>query len=908
MKMKKNNKKQNLSFPLYDELIAYDEDLLNEHNSWETPTYISQNLTHIFRDYQNAALRFFHYTQISSKFKHRKMNHLLFNMATGSGKTDLMAGIILYLFKEHGYKNFLFVVNTKGVLNKTIDNLTNPGSEKYLYNRDIEIEGERIEIRKVNVFPKVQSKNTIYIKLSTVQSVARDLYTQKENSMGKNEYSKNKLVILGDEAHHYSNSTKSDKELELTWENAILEILNTHSSNLLLEFTATIDISNKKIYQKYKDIVLYRYTLDRFIQDRYSKNVKRIQSSNKDTDNMLNAVLISQYRQNFADKTYHTYIKPVIMFKSQRIDYSIKAEAFFNTLIESLTVDSLMTFLMRQNEMAIRNESEVLTLVYSYFLNHKNLEAEIQKIKREFSSKRIINANDTDRTGILEKGQYNALNSLESPTNIYRVIFAVAKLTEGWDVLNLYDIVRLSDDPKTSGKKSMTMAEAQLIGRGARYNPLTINQIRLNKRRFTDGSRESLILETLHYHTVNEPQYLKNLNASLDDMNLPSEEDKKNPLFEIKVKDSFKKTNLFKNGKIYYNETIEIKDEYYDCLEKYGINTKKEIVIPFLSNLQEVDYKDEIIYEDTSNMHNIPITIDKRYFKKIMNKLSFYHFTNLKRYVPLLKSRDEFLGEKWLNIYNRSIYAEVPIDIHSDSLTSSEKLSILEYYFKEIAKKIQVGYTKKRGTGKFIGYPIKDYITNYRKREPKYITGNLQLHKPQNVNRYEFDDNFFIYDSAIINITEKQLIERISERVQELNKKFDEVYLIRMDENMHRESVKNEELKLHQFGDVDEIYLSGFQPDFILYLKNESFSLQMFIEVKGPNKEEEQWKEDLLLYISNHEDEIVIDEEYEDIKIKGVKFYTYNDGKDTIPQIGHITLGKNFESLSVVTKNDFTLE
>ena len=298
----------------------------------------------------------------------------------------------------------------------------------------------------------------------------------------------------------------------------------------------------------------------------------------------------------------------------------------------------------------------------------------------------------------------------------------------------------------------------------------------------------------------------------------------------------------------------------------------------------------------------------ERTLKKIMNKLSFYHFTNLKRYVPLLKSRDEFLGEKWLNIYNRSIYAEVPIDIHSDSLTSSEKLSILEYYFKEIAKKIQVGYTKKRGTGRFIGYPIKDYITNYRKREPKYITGNLQLHKPQNVNRYEFDDNFFIYDSAIINITEKQLIERISERVQELNKKFDEVYLIRMDENMHRESVKNEELKLHQFGDVDEIYLSGFQPDFILYLKNESFSLQMFIEVKGPNKEEEQWKEDLLLYISNHEDEIVIDEEYEDIKIKGVKFYTYNDGKDTIPQIGHITLGKNFESLSVVTKNDFTLE
>lgn len=47
--------------------------------------------------------------------------------------------------------------------------------------------------------------------------------------------------------------------------------------------------------------------------------------------------------------------------------------------------------------------------------------------------------------------------------NLYRVIFAVARLTEGWDVLNLFDIVRLSDDPKVKGTKATTMSEAQLI-------------------------------------------------------------------------------------------------------------------------------------------------------------------------------------------------------------------------------------------------------------------------------------------------------------------------------------------------------------------------------------------------------------------------------------------------------------
>lgn len=49
------------------------------------------------------------------------------------------------------------------------------------------------------------------MKLATVQRVAADIYTQKENAMGKEDYARNKVVILGDEAHHYSASTKSEK-------------------------------------------------------------------------------------------------------------------------------------------------------------------------------------------------------------------------------------------------------------------------------------------------------------------------------------------------------------------------------------------------------------------------------------------------------------------------------------------------------------------------------------------------------------------------------------------------------------------------------------------------------------------------------------------------------------------------
>src|SRR5699024_6932105 len=149
---------------------------------------------------------------------------------------------------------------------------------------------------------------------------------------------------------------------------------------------------------------------------------------------------------------------------------------------------------------------------------------------------------------------------------------------------------------------------------------------------------------------------------------------------------------------------------------------------------------------------------------------------------------------------------------------------------------IKAGFSKERGTGKFIGFPIKEYITNYRKRVPKYDTGKYLQHEPQNVQRHELKEDYFVYDVAIVNNTEKQLIDRIAERVEELEEVYDDVYLIRMDENMHRESAKSNKLKLHQFGTGhDEVNLAGFQPDFILYLQGTDYFIQIFIEPKGRN-------------------------------------------------------------------------
>src|SRR5699024_4702758 len=116
-------------------------------------------------------------------------------------------------------------------------------------------------------------------------------------------------------------------------------------------------------------------------------------------------------------------------------------------------------------------------------------------------------------SGILEKGHYEALNSLESPLNLYRVIFAVARLTEGWDVLNLFDIVRLSDDPKVKGNEATTISEAQLIGRGARYYTFLLEGERSFKRRFADDDKYNSLLEGKARRTIKRTEVWKHGNV-----------------------------------------------------------------------------------------------------------------------------------------------------------------------------------------------------------------------------------------------------------------------------------------------------------------------------------------------------------------------------------------------------------
>lgn len=233
----------------------------------------------------------------------------------------------------------------------------------------------------------------------------------------------------------------------------------------------------------------------------------------------------------------------------------------------------------------------------------------------------MLNTNDDKE---LEKDQI-LLNSLEDKNNQIRVIFCVDKLNEGWDVLNLFDIVRLGNK-KTS--KAITTKEAQLIGRGARYYPFKSDLLCFDdefkfRRKFdNDLDNELNALERLSYHTRNDVEFIKNLNESMNKEGLLFEEEKKRVdlIVNEKIKD------IIKNNKIYYanNKRIKKRDLKNFSITKMEMEQKiKGLQIPYFSNsIKESEEKFEEIKEEydfqkLSKLDNI----DNKYFLKAMNIL-----------------------------------------------------------------------------------------------------------------------------------------------------------------------------------------------------------------------------------------------------------------------------------------------
>lgn len=637
----------------------------------DMPALIADNLNPNFelRPYQTAAFENF-----VSYFENDKVcpkpTKNLFHMATGSGKTLIMAGLMLYLYKQ-GYRNFLFFVNLSNIVNKTKENFLNSASSKYLFADEIRIDGESVRIKEVSNF-QYSDPDAINICFNTTQGLHTDMWFTKENSVSFDDFQNNKVVLISDEAHHLNASTKKmNKEEEdsyHSWEQTVERIFSACKDNVLLEFTATCDLVNPLIKSEYENKIIFDYPLHKFRADKYSKEIKTLRSDISVMERALQAIMLSQYRLKvFQDN--RLAVKPVVLFKAAKIADSKDFMAEFIDTISRLsgaTIENISTL----------TDNPTMQCAYKYFAdNGISFEQLAQELKEDFSAEHCISANDDSEAS----GNQIALNSLEDATNPYRAIFEVKKLDEGWDVLNLFDIVRLYETRQSGGKKisPATVAEAQLIGRGTRYCPFQIDDEQEKYRRKYDSDIDNplRICEELYYHCQNDSRYIGELNNALREIGIDLD---KTVTREYVLKDEFKQDFLYRQGYVFINERVlQSRKEITELLPSVRSEIHPVSIATGRSGedtVMDVNSGDGASRsDDTTKTYHTKTTfadiaeINYSIVYKALCKYPVYKFNTLKSYYPNLKSTREFIMSKdylgYIRIDITTRYEQPPTDV-----------------------------------------------------------------------------------------------------------------------------------------------------------------------------------------------------------------------------------------------------
>lgn len=875
---------------LYDEFNSYKNfagaDVFK--NKATEKSDILKNLNPAFsaREYQKEALgRFYYYCE--EYHQKQKPIHLMFNMATGSGKTLIMAANILYFYQK-GYRNFIFFTRLGNIIQKTKANFLDPNSKKYLFADKITLGGQEIKIKEVDNFEGVNDDD-INIIFSTTALLHSRFNFARENVLTYEDFADKKIVLIADEAHNLSAETngkisKTEEEDRRNWENTVMRILNANSQkdNVLLEFTATARLEQEypEILEKYKDKAIYRYDLKEYRLDGFSKDVRTLQINAPIMERALSAVIISQYRRKVAEK-YKIALKPVVMFKANRVSIpkeGISKEHNPQIVVSSIFKDSFQKLISELGEKHLKQQTAIkdatLQKAFQFFKEQKITIADlVAEIKSDFAPEKCLTV-DEDKD--LEQKQI-LLNSLEDQSNEIRAIFATEKLNEGWDVLNLFDIVRLynSRDAKSNKPGKTTVQEAQLIGRGARYYPFTLGEFTdAYRRKFdTDIQNELRILEQLYYHSVTNPRYIQELESVLvREGIMPSRTVQK----EIKIKSNFKNSDFWKKGYIFLNSRKENlgKDVFALSDAKAEFDHNAEINIFQLPTREAIE-KDLFVAGAGAG---VKAKIEIRDYKiadlgmhivrTALAKMPAGRFDELKKIFGNIESAKDFISnEKYLGGIKIKVKGTSE---QVENLLQIEKLNIAGFV---IDKVLEVAGKEKKeyyGTKEFKAHLIQKIFEN-----DKVLQLDSESPRAQNMRDFDFSSRDWFAQNEIWGTSEEESFLRfIDEAITKLKKKYQDIALLR-----------NEQFfKIYSFENGEPFY-----PDFVLFLTEkktkQEVMYQIFVEPKGDQfldaqntfeQSKEGWKQKLLIEIEkSHTVDLKI--ENKDFCLIGLPFF--NEGQ-----------------------------
>nr|WP_232501609.1 DEAD/DEAH box helicase family protein [Helicobacter pylori] len=797
----------------------------------ELPTHITNNLKNELRDYQKQAINNYLEKRQSNPFQ----KHFMFEMATGSGKTLVMAGLILECYKQ-GYQNFIFFVNSTSILEKTKLNFTDSVSSKYLFSENININDENTEIKSINHLNESQT-SAINIYFSTIQGLFSLFTKAKENAISIEDLKDQKLVFLADEAHHLNAETKkklSDAESneKHNWESVVKLALEQNKDNLLLEFSATIP-NEKSVEDKYKNLKVITYTLKEFSEDKFCKNIYSLSYENKELETrFLGACVSSLYKELSAQHHNIENFKPCILFKSERIEDSKENQERFNAFLENLSPLDLENFFNHSRNAFFKDAKNFFDKQHYT----PNLAALLQT---KFKKSVQINTNNEKE---LEKSML-LLNSLEDRENPKRVIFSVDKLNEGWDVLNLFDIVRL----KNKANQKDTTKDAQLIGRGARYYPFSYNDLKPNQIEFYQRKFDLFnplsALERLDYHAIYDSEFIAKLNNELQVLGLGFVNEKQTiPLTPTKNLKCYYASNTKDKNKNLFNK---------DYTDPVGVKLQSLHVPLFAFGVREkkVDFKEENKGDKTYYIPHALNKIPLNYFLKALN-LKNLDFKTLKKAFKkhAFNNKVEFI-ERYI--------APLKTNFHKNQKFDDNKILL-----------------------KLAVYIIENLKDTLLKEQDKYDVSALELKEFETHNKSlsasEFEKDIPLYEWLLFkdmrkldSDLERGFLDFINNHKEVLDKKFKEWCVLRNDHFT--------ELKVFCNIENSPYYAQGFEPDFILFAQTHSdefLGFTCYMEAKGEHlKHSNAWKEEFLEMLEN----AALKSHNKKLDLKGLPFFTLHN-------------------------------
>ena len=362
----------------------------------------------------------------------REFPSLSFSIATGIGKTRLMAACITYLYLEKGIRHFFILAPNLPIYEKLNKDFGNPAYSKYVFKGIAEfvthqpyiINGENYTQQGNRL---VFDKDEIEINIFNISKFNTDSKTSKKKGqtlapkmkrlseyLGQSYYEHlaglDDLVVLMDEAHRYH-------------ADASKKAINELHPVLGLEMTATPFDENGKSFKN----IVYEYNLAQALDDGlYVKNPTVASRRNFERGNLTEDELdilkledaISIHEQTkihlelYARNNNVQMVKPFILVVCKNINHAIETK-------DRIESDNFFDGRYRGKVLQIDSSTKKDEEVEELFM------------------------------------------SLDTPENEIEVVIHVNMLKEGWDVSNLYTIVplRAADAP---------ILVEQSIGRGLR--------------------------------------------------------------------------------------------------------------------------------------------------------------------------------------------------------------------------------------------------------------------------------------------------------------------------------------------------------------------------------------------------------------------------------------------------------